>query len=329
MEHDELQHSEEIRSVTGRMWAAWMRGDVESVLGRFSRSPGVSGFGTDPTEVFDDPVRLERYTRAEFETMDGPWPFGPAEIDGWREGDVGWSTVRASVLLDESHPIRVSYVFRLERDDWRVVHQHWSVGVTNEEVLGVRLPLEVLAEVVEEEQPDLTGAAAADGTVTMVFTDIEESTRLNASFGDRAWLEVLRVHNALIADATDEHGGTVVKGRGDGFMLAFPSARRALDCARRIERDIAATFDDPGSPIRVRIGVHVGEVLQEWDDFFGQAVNYAARVAGAARGGEALVSSVVHELVAPTGEFAFEPPRRVEMKGIDGPQLVYALALAQ
>jgi class 3 adenylate cyclase len=328
MAERDLERSEEIRSVTERMWSAWMRGDIESVLGRFSPSPGVSGFGTDPTEVFDDPVRLERYTRAEFETMDGPWPFGPAEIDGWREGDVGWSTVRADMLLEGSRPIRVSYVFRLERDDWRVVHQHWSVGVPNEELLGVRLPLEVLAEAVEDEQPDLTGATAPDGTVTVVFTDIEESTRLNASFGDRAWLEVLRAHNALIADATGQHGGTVVKGQGDGFMLAFPSARRALDCARRIEHDVAATFDDPGSPIRVRIGVHVGEVAHESNDFFGHAVNYAARVAGAARGGEALVSSLVHELVAPTGEFAFEPPRSVELKGIGGAQLVYPLALA-
>jgi class 3 adenylate cyclase len=326
MAQRELEQSEELRSVTARMWTAWMRGDVESVLSRFSRSPGVSGFGTDPTEVFDDPVRLERYTRAEFEAMGGPWPFGPAEIDAWHEGDVGWSTVRAEMLSDGSRTLRVSYVFRLERDDWRVVHQHWSVGVTNEELLGVHLPLEVLAEAVEGERPDLTGAAAPDGTVTVVFTDIEESTRLNASFGDRAWLEVLRAHNALIADATEQHGGTVVKGQGDGFMLAFPSARRALDCARRIERDVAATFDDPGSPIRVRIGVHVGEVVREWDDFFGHAVNYAARVAGAARGGEALVSSLVHELVAPTGEFTFEAPRSVEMKGIDGPQLVYALA---
>ena len=164
--------------------------------------------------------------------------------------------------------------------------------------------------------------------MTIVFTDIQDSTRLNASFGDRAWLEVLRAHNKLIADATNQHGGTVVKGQGDGFMLAFPSARRALDGTRQIERDITATFNDPGSPIQVRIGVHVGEVMQEADDFFGHAVNYAARVAGAARGGEALVSSLVHELVSPTREFAFELPRSVELKGIDGPQLVYPLGSA-
>jgi class 3 adenylate cyclase/ketosteroid isomerase-like protein len=322
-----LERSEELRSVTERLWAAWMRGDADSFVGRFS-SQGMSGFGTDPTEVFDDAQRLERYTRAEFETMDGPWPFGPAEIDAWREGDAGWSTVQGDILGDTPTRLRVSFVFRLERDDWKIVHQHWSVGVPNEEVLGVRLPLEVLAQVVEDERPDVSAAAAPDGTVTIVFTDIKDSTRLNASFGDRAWLEVLRAHNKLIADVTHRQAGTVVKGQGDGFMLAFPSARRALDCAREIERDVAATFNDPGSPIQVRIGVHVGEVVREADDFFGHAVNYAARVAGAARGGEALVSSLVHELVSPTGEFAFDPPRSVELKGIVGPQLVYPLGSA-
>ncbi|MEA2134255.1 MAG: adenylate cyclase [Solirubrobacteraceae bacterium] len=322
-----LERSEELRSVTERLWAAWMRGDADSYVARFS-SQGMSGFGTDPTEVFGDLERLERYTRAEFEAMDGPWPFGAAEFDAWREGDVGWSTVQGEVLGDTPTPLRVSFVFRLERDDWKIVHQHWSVGVPNEELLGVRLPLEVLAEVVEEERPDVSAAAAPDGTVTIVFTDIQDSTRLNASFGDHAWMEVLRAHNQLIADATNQHGGTVVKGQGDGFMLAFPSARRALDGTRQIKRDIAATFNDPGSPIRVRIGVHVGEVIQEADDFFGHAVNYAARVAGAARGGEALVSSLVHELVSPTGRFAFDLPRSVVLKGIDGPQLLYPLGSA-
>jgi class 3 adenylate cyclase len=111
-------------------------------------------------------------------------------------------------------------------------------------------------------------------------------------------------------------------------MLAFPSARRALEAAAAIQRRIADTFSDPGSPIRVRIGVHVGEVLREADDFFGHAVNYAARVAGSANGGEALVSSLVHDLVAPTGDFAFAEPRDVEFKGVDGAQRVYPLALA-
>jgi len=162
--------------------------------------------------------------------------------------------------------------------------------------------------------------------VTIVFTDIEGSTALNASFGDSGWIEVLGAHNEIVARHAVEHGGTVVQRIGDGFMLAFPAARRALRCARAIEREVGATFDDPGSPIKVRVGVHTGEVIKRADEFFGQAVNYAARVAGAAAGGEILSSSVVHDLVSTDRGFHFGPPRTVELKGIDGPQRLYPLA---
>jgi class 3 adenylate cyclase len=138
---------------------------------------------------------------------------------------------------------------------------------------------------------------------------------------------VLRAHNTVVTDITAEHGGTVVKGQGDGFMLAFASARRSLTCAQAIQRGIGERFNDPGSPVRVRIGLHVGETVQEADDFYGNAVNYAARVASAASGGEVVVSALVHALVAPTGEFRFEDAREVELKGVEGLQKVYPIAL--
>ena len=149
--------------------------------------------------------------------------------------------------------------------------------------------------------------------------------KLNAFLGDQRWLEVLRVHNDVVKNTTTEHGGSIVKGQGDGFMLAFASARRALTCALAIERAIDDAFRGPGSMIRVRIGVHVGETVREADDFFDHAVSYAARIASAAAGGEVVVSELVHALVAQTGEFAFEAPRHVELKGIDAPQKVYPL----
>ena len=105
-------------------------------------------------------------------------------------------------------------------------------------------------------------------------------------------------------------------------MLAFASARRALTCSRAIERSISETFKDPGSPVRVRIGLHVGETTREADDFFGHAVNYAARIASSATGGEIVVSSLVYGLLAQTGEFEFEPAREVELKGVEGLQMV-------
>ena len=71
--------------------------------------------------------------------------------------------------------------------------------------------------------------------------------------------------------------------------------------------------------------MHVGENVREAEDFFGHAVNHAARVTSSARGGEIVVSSLVHDLLAQTGEFDFEESRQVELKGIDGPQEIYRL----
>jgi class 3 adenylate cyclase len=75
---------------------------------------------------------------------------------------------------------------------------------------------------VEEERPDLAGATAPDGTVTILFTDIEDSTALNERLGDRRWLEVLRAHNQVVRRCIGEHGGYEVKSQGDGFMIAYP-----------------------------------------------------------------------------------------------------------
>jgi class 3 adenylate cyclase len=108
-------------------------------------------------------------------------------------------------------------------------------------------------------------------------------------------------------------------------MLAFPAARRALRCALDIEREIGRTFNDPGSPIKVRVGVHTGDVIRQADEFFGQAVNYAARVAAAASGGEIVASSLVRDLVSSDRDLQFGPPREVELKGIAGLQRIYPL----
>ena len=152
--------------------------------------------------------------------------------------------------------------------------------------------------------------SSPDGTVTIAFTDIEESMKLTrcSAIGD-GWTSCTRTTRSSTA-LTDEHGGTIVKGQGDGFMLAFASARRAIACAQGVQRGFAETFNDPGSPIRVRIGLHVGRAIDEADDFFGHAVNYAARIASKASGGEVVVSALVHALVAQTGEFRFEESAR-------------------
>jgi class 3 adenylate cyclase len=119
----------------------------------------------------------------------------------------------------------------------------------------------------------------------------------------------------------------VVETQGDGSLLAFASARRAVACAIGIQQAIRAAFADASPPIRVRIGVHTGDVLQEADRFYGVTVNYAARVASHALGGEVLVSSLVRDLVGDSG-VTFLESRDVELKGLEGMHRLFAVAVS-
>jgi class 3 adenylate cyclase len=177
---------------------------------------------------------------------------------------------------------------------------------------------------VEEEQPDLAGAAAPDGTVTILFTDIEDSTALNERLGDRRWLEVLRAHNSMVRHCVSEHGGYEVKAQGDGFMIAYPSARRGLECAVDMQRNLTQLdHAELEERLRVRIGLHTGEAIREGDDFYGRSVTLAARLGDQAQGGEILTSSIVRDLVGSSAEVTFEDAGEVQLKGLGGRQRAY------
>ena len=190
--------------------------------------------------------------------------------------------------------------------------------------LDVRTSIDRVSESVEREKPDLRTHAAPDGTVTLLFTDIEGSTALNERIGDRRWIALLRAHNAIVREQVSVHGGFEVKSSGDGFMVAFSSATRALSCAIGIQRALTTYAEEnPDESVRVRIGLHTGEAIVEEGDFYGRHVNLAARVGAAAEGGEILVSSLLKELTASSGEFTFGPGREVQLKGLAGSHHVH------
>jgi class 3 adenylate cyclase len=189
--------------------------------------------------------------------------------------------------------------------------------------------LDSVAQSVEQERPDLRPAAAPDGTVTIMFSDIEDSTVLTERLGDTRWLELLRRHNEVIRREIVGHGGFEVKSQGDGFMVAFSSARSAIRCAIAIQREFVERRSVEGDEaLRVRIGLHTGEVIREQEDFFGKNVILAARIAGCASGEQILVSALLRELVASTGEFEFGDPREERLKGLAEPQRLYQVQWA-
>lgn len=178
----------------------------------------------------------------------------------------------------------------------------------------------------EAEQPDLRRATAPDGTVTVLFSDIEQSTELTERLGDQRWLEVLEAHNTIVRAQVAEHGGYEVKSQGDGFMIAFPSARQAVLSAIDIQQALARRAANGELPVRVRIGIHTGEAIQHDGDFYGKSVILAARIADQAQGGEVLVSSLVAQLLEPAGDLRFKDAGETELKGLTDPQQLYRIA---
>ena len=181
---------------------------------------------------------------------------------------------------------------------------------------SVNNSIDAVCSAVRDELPDMRSHASPDGTVAIVFSDIERSSEMAERLGDERWLAVLRRHNDIVREHVAAHGGTEVKALGDGFMLAFPTPADAVACASAVQRAFAEhNAAHPEEPIRVRVGVHAGQAIREGADFFGKTVILAARIAAEARGGEILVSDSVRAYVR---EMRTDELRAAELKGLSG-----------
>ena len=185
-----------------------------------------------------------------------------------------------------------------------------------------RSSISEIANWAQVERPDLVRLAGDDGSVAILFSDIEGSTSLNDRLGDKGFVRVLAQHNAVVTKEVGRHHGHVIKTQGDGFMIAFGEAAQAVRCAVEIERALARRRSKP--PILVRIGIHYGSTVHRDNDIFGRNVALAARVAGLAEGGEILVSGDVVEQIAQDDELdlLLTNPRLVQLRGLAGEQAV-------
>lgn len=131
------------------------------------------------------------------------------------------------------------------------------------------------------------------GTVTFLFTDIEDSTRLWESV-PAEMTAAMRPHDTILRSAIERHGGYVFTTAGDGFGAAFPSALAAVSAGVESQRELAA---DCNIPFEVRMALHTGEAIERDDTYYGAEVNRAARLMALAHGGQVLVSDTVEVLV--------------------------------
>jgi class 3 adenylate cyclase len=166
------------------------------------------------------------------------------------------------------------------------------------------------------------------GTVTFVFTDIEESTELLKRLGDR-YAEVLSLHRRLVREAFTGSGGIEMDTQGDAFFFVFSRARDAVSAAVEAQRAHAAAAWPNDETVRVRIGLHTGEPALHEEGYVGLDVVRAARICTVGRGGQILLSETTRALLGsglPDGVTVFPLGQR-HLRGIDEPERVYEIAI--
>lgn len=168
----------------------------------------------------------------------------------------------------------------------------------------------------------VTGGRARISTervlATVLFTDIIDSTTRASSLGDARWRELLDDHDSLTSRVVRDASGAVIKHTGDGVLATFDSPSRALAATTKLHRELEAL------DIRIRAGLHTGEIERRGRDVSGIGVNIAARVEALASAGETLASSTVKDLCAGAG-FGFEEHGEHSLKGVDGRWRIFRL----
>jgi class 3 adenylate cyclase len=136
----------------------------------------------------------------------------------------------------------------------------------------------------------MSGEERPTGTLTLVFSDMEGSTRLARALGD-GWPALLARHRQVLREAVEAEGGTVVDCQGDSMFAVFRSASAGVRAASAAQRRMAAEPWPDGVAVRVRIGVHTGEPARTVDGgYAGVDVSHAARLCAAGHGGQVVLS---------------------------------------
>ena len=132
------------------------------------------------------------------------------------------------------------------------------------------------------------------GTVTFLFTDIEESTQLLQDLGADRYRDALESHRRLLRDVVARHGGYEVDTQGDAFFVAFRRAQDAVSAAVEAQRTFAGHAWPAGRELRVRMGIHTCEATATSEGYVGVGVHRGARICAAGHGGQVLLSHTTY-----------------------------------
>ena len=162
--------------------------------------------------------------------------------------------------------------------------------------------------------------------ITLLFTDIANSTELLNELGDARWYGVVADHDHVVRTVIEEFDGDEIDSAGDGFFVVFTDAGRALLAAVELQRRLREIEAVAGTPLAVRMGVHVGDAIRRGREVVGREVNLAARIGASAVPGEILVSQELQDELAESARFTFGDPRAASFKGFSDEHIVYPVA---
>jgi class 3 adenylate cyclase len=173
------------------------------------------------------------------------------------------------------------------------------------------------------------GAQLPIGTVTFLFSDIEESTALLRRLGDERFASIRGTHHRLLREAVTAHGGTEIETAGDGFFIAFDSTRNAVAAAVSAQLALAAFKWPTEGHVRVRMGLHTAEPHLSEEGYVGVGVHRAARICEAARGGQILVSNATAGIIedAELSEVELLDLGEHQLKGLPRAQRLFQLSV--
>jgi adenylate cyclase len=189
----------------------------------------------------------------------------------------------------------------------------------------VTASLDDLARLVTEDRIEIERIATPDGTVTVLFSDIVDSTARNERLGDKGWLKVLRAHDTVVRREVEARRGHVVKSQGDGYMVVFPDPLAGVWAALAIQEGLPGSRRLRQADIHVRIGLHTGRVLSHDGDYFGRNVALAARVAAHGSADDVLVSDSVHDAIAGAPGLTTALVTTTELKGLAGEHRLWSV----
>ena len=162
----------------------------------------------------------------------------------------------------------------------------------------------------------------------ILAADVVGYSRLMGLDEDGTLAAVRKLRAEVIEPKIAEHQGRLFKTTGDGFLVEFPSIVNAVACAVAFQKAMATRNADvpEDCAIQLRIGVHLGDVISEGSDIYGDGVNIAARIEGLASPGSVAVSAMVHDNIGSRLDVAFEDMGEQQLKNIAKPLRIYCLA---